>query len=248
MKGVMVVTGASRGIGAAVALAAARGGYLVAVNYATSGDAAEETVATIRDEGGQGIALKADVSRQVEVARLFEEVDRQLGRVNVLVNNAGIIGDQCPVAAIDEERLLRTFGINVFGVFYCAREAVRRMSTKHGGAGGVIVNVSSAAARHGGLPREAHYAASKGAIDSFTIALAKEVGQEGIRVNAVRPGLIATEIHAAHGGEATVAAAAPTIPLGRAGRVEEVAEAVMWLASPNASYVHGAVMDVSGGR
>jgi NAD(P)-dependent dehydrogenase (short-subunit alcohol dehydrogenase family) len=144
--------------------------------------------------------------------------------------------------------LRRTFATNIFGAFYCARQAVKRMSTKHGGVGGVIVNVSSAAARHGGLPQEAHYAASKGAVDSFTIALAKEVGREGIRVNAVRPGLIATQIHAAHGGEATITAAISTIPLGRAGCVEEVAEAIVWLASPKASYVHGAVMDVSGGR
>jgi len=248
MKRVMVVTGASRGIGSAVALAAAREGYAVAVNYVRDAGAAEQTVATIRGKGGQALAVQADVSRQADVTRLFEEVDRNLGTVTGLVNNAGIIADQCMVECIEEERLQRTFGTNVFGSFFCAREAVKRMSTRHGGAGGVIVNVSSAAARHGGLPQEAHYAASKGAIDSFTIALAKEVGRDGIRVNAIRPGLIMTEMHSAHGGEATVAAAVPTIPLGRAGEVQEVADAILWLASPQASYVHGAVIDVSGGR
>jgi NAD(P)-dependent dehydrogenase (short-subunit alcohol dehydrogenase family) len=248
MAGVMVVTGAGRGIGAAVARVAARQGYAVCVNYSSSAAGADEVVAAIRRDGGKAIALQANISRQAEVEKLFRDVDGELGKVTVLVNNAGVIGGQCAIEHIDEARLQETFAINVFGSFYCAREALRRMSTRHGGQGGAIVNVSSAAARHGGLPKEAHYAASKGAIDSFTIALAKEAGRDGVRVNAVRPGLIETDIHAAHGGEATVAAIAPTIPLGRAGTADEVAEAIVWLASPSASYIHGAVLDVSGGR
>jgi NAD(P)-dependent dehydrogenase (short-subunit alcohol dehydrogenase family) len=175
-------------------------------------------------------------------------VDATLGRVSVLVNNAGIIGGMCRVDAMAEARLQETFAINVFSYFYCAGAALRRMSTRHGGPGGAIVNISSAAARHGGLPEEAHYAASKGAIDSFTVGLAKEIGREGVRVNAVRPGLIVTDIHEAHGGDETIRVVGPTIPLGRVGQPMEVAETVLWLASDAASYLHGALIDVSGGR
>lgn len=248
MSNVMVVTGAGRGIGAAVARLAGARGYDVCVNYAHSKAPAEAIASEIRAGGQRAIALQADVSRDDEVKRLFTEVDRQLGRVDVLVNNAGIIGRQCRADEMDAALLEQVFAANTFSVFYCNREALRRMSTKHGGRGGSIVTISSVAARHGGLPAETPYAASKGALDSMTVGLAKEVGKEGVRVNAIRPGMIETEIHAAHGGQATIDAVGPTVPIGRAGTAAEIAEAVLWLASDAASYVHGAVIDVSGGR
>ena len=248
MAGVMVVSGASRGIGAAVARLAAARGYAICVNYAQSREAAERLVGEIARGGGKAVAVRADVSRPEEAERLFAETDRALGRVSVLVNNAGIIGRQCRVEAIDQRLLEQLFATNVYGYFYCAREAVRRMSTKLGGPGGVIVNITSAAARHGGLPEEVHYAASKGAIDSFTVGLAKEVGREGVRVNAIRPGLILSDIHQAHGGNEWIQTLAPQVPIGRAGTPEEVAEAVLWLASDAASYTLGAIVDVTGGR
>lgn len=245
---VMIVTGAGRGIGAAIAELAGARGYAVCVNYAHSKEAAEQVAARIKAAGGKAVAIQADVSRDAEAKRLFAEVDAKLGRVDALVNNAGIIGRQCRVDEIDEALLQQVFAVNTFGYFYCTREALRRMSTKHGGKGGAIVNISSAAARHGGLPLESHYAASKGAVDSMTVGLAKEVGTEGVRVNAIRPGLIVTDIHQAHGGQATVAKVAPTVPIGREGYPKEIAEAALWLCSEGASYVHGAVIDVSGGR
>ena len=245
---VMVVTGAGRGIGAAIAGLAGKRGYAVCVNYARSRDAAETLAAGINAGGGKAVAIQADVSVEAEAKRLFAEVDRALGRVDVLVNNAGIIGRQCRVDEMDAKLLADVFAANTFSTFYCTKEALRRMSTKHGGKGGAIVNISSAAARHGGLPAETHYAASKGAIDSFTVGLAKEVGTEGVRVNAVRPGFIVTAIHEAHGGEATARAVGPTVPIGRVGQPAEVAELVLWLASDAASYMHGAIVDVSGGR
>ncbi len=245
---VMIVTGAGRGIGAAIAELAAKRGYAVCVNYARSRDAAETLAAGINAGGGKAVAIQADVSVETEAKRLFAEVDRSLGRVDALVNNAGIIGRQCRVDEMDATLLAEVFAANVYATFYCAREALRRMSTKHGGKGGAIVNISSVAARLGGLPAETHYAASKGAIDSFTLGLAKEIGTEGVRVNAIRPGLIVTEIHQAHGGDATLRAMAPTVPMGRAGSPAEVAETVLWLCSDAASYVHGAIVDVSGGR
>ena len=248
MAKVMLVTGASRGIGAATARMAASRGYAVCVNYLRNTEAADRLVAEIRAAGGEAIAIQADVSRDAEVMRLFAELDRQLGTLDVLVNNAGIINGQCRVDVMAAPRLEEIFAANVFSSFYCAREALKRMSTRHGGKGGAIVNVSSAVSRHGGLPEEVHYAATKGAADSFTIGLAKEVGREGVRVNAVRPGLIATEIHAAHGGKKTVDALAPTVPLGRVGTAEEVAEAILWLASDASSYLIGTIIDVSGGR
>ncbi len=248
MAKVMIVTGAGRGIGAAIAKLAGARGYDVCVNYARSKAAAEALVAQIRAAGGKAVAIQADVSRDDEVTRLFADVDRQLGRVDVLVNNAGIIGRQCRADAIDADLLQQVFAANTFSVFYCNREALRRMSTTHGGKGGSIITVSSVAARHGGLAAETPYAASKGALDSMTVGLAKEVGKEGVRVNAIRPGMIETEIHEAHGGQATIDAVAPTVPIGRAGSPAEVAETVLWLASDAASYVHGAVIDVSGGR
>jgi len=248
MAKVMIVTGAGRGIGAAIAKLAGARGYDLCVNYARSKAPAEALAAEIRAAGGKAVAIQADVSRDDEVRRLFAEVDRQLGRVDVLVNNAGIIGRQCRAEAMDAELLQQVFAANTFSVFYCNREALRRMSTLHGGQGGSIITVSSVAARHGGLAAETPYAASKGALDSMTVGLAKEVGKEGVRVNAIRPGMIETEIHDAHGGQATIDAVAPTVPIGRAGSPVEVAEAVLWLASDAASYVHGAVIDVSGGR
>jgi NAD(P)-dependent dehydrogenase (short-subunit alcohol dehydrogenase family) len=192
--------------------------------------------------------LCADVSRSEEVARLFAEVDREFGVTDVLVNNAGVIGAPTPIEAASATHLTEVFAANVLSTFFCCREATLRMSRRLGGRGGAIINMSSAAARHGGLPNEAHYAASKGAIDSLTLALAKELGPQGIRVNAVRPGLIDTAIHDAHGGRATIDALAPGLPLGRAGTADEVAHSVMWLASSAAAYVHGALLDVSGGR
>ncbi len=245
---VMVVTGAGRGIGAAIAGLAGKRGYAVCVNYARSRDAAETLAAGINAGGGKAVAIQADVSVESEVKRLFAEVDRALGRVDALVNNAGIIGRQCRVDEMDAKLLAEVFAANVYSAFYCSREALRRMSTKHGGKGGAIVNISSVASRTGGLAKEAHYAASKGAIDSFTIGLAKEIGNEGVRVNAVRPGMIVTAIHDVHGGAATIKAVAPTVPIGREGMPVEVAEAVLWLASDAASYLHGAIIDVSGGR
>ena len=245
MSKVMVVTGASRGIGAAVARLAGSSGYDVAVNYVRNAKAAEDVVNAVRASGRNAIALQADVGHDDEVKRLFAEVDAKLGRLDVLVNNAGILGNR-RVEDMDEEALMGIFRANVFSMYFCAREAVRRMSTKHGGKGGAIVNMSSVASRLGGLAGGSHYAASKGAIDTFSLALAKEVGGEGIRVNTIRPGLIDTEIHDVHGGmnEALVR----SVPIGRSGRADEVARTALWLASDEASYVHGAIVDVSGGR
>ncbi|RXN86301.1 NAD(P)-dependent oxidoreductase [Achromobacter aloeverae] len=243
----MVVTGGGRGIGAAIARQAARAGYAVCVNYVRNGDAAATLLREILKEGGEAIAVQADVGVQHEATHLFEQTDALLGRVDVLVNNAGVLGN-CRVADMDEAALDSLFRANVYSMFFCAREAVRRMSTRLGGPGGVIVNLSSVASRLGGLPGGSHYAASKGAIDTFTLALAKEVGAEGIRVNALRPGLIHTDIHEIHGGATAVDTLGRTTPMGRAGSADEVAEAALWLASAQASYVHGAILDVAGGR
>lgn len=244
----MIVTGASRGIGAAIARQAGKQGYAVCVNYVRSKEAADEVVRDINGAGGKAIAMQADVSKNDQVVRLFAEVDRQLGKVDVLVNNAGTVNRQCRMDEMDEKTLVDVFVANTFSTFFCTREAVKRMSTKRGGKGGVIVTISSAAARHGGLPEETHYAASKGALDSMTVGLAREVGNEGVRVVGVRPGLIITELHEVHGGMPMINKVAPSIPIGRAGTVQEIADAVCWLASDGASYVHGAIIDVSGGR
>lgn len=245
MKKVMIVTGGSRGIGAAIATLAGAAGYSVAVNYLRNGQAANDVVQAIRGAGGEAAAIRADVGNESEVKALFAEVDAKLGTVGVLMNNAGILAHS-RVENMDTAAITDIFRANVFSMFYCAREAVRRMSTKQGGKGGVIVNMSSVAARVGGLPGGVHYAATKGAIDSFTLGLAKEVGAEGIRVNAIRPGLIETEIHDVRGGFDH--ALAKTVPLGRSGQAEEVARVALWLASDESSYVHGAFVDVSGGR
>ena len=245
---VMLVTGASRGIGAEIARLAGRSGYRVGVNYQKSEAAAASIVDEIRAAGGEALALQADVGRSDEVVRMFERLDAGFGAIDVLVNNAGVLSN-FRVDETDETRLGEILRANVFSAFYCAREAVRRMSTSHGGRGGIIVNMSSVASRLGGMAGGAAYAASKGAIDAFTLALAKEVGPEGIRVNAMRPGLIATEIHAVHGGLEQLERLAKTaVPLGRSGAAGEVAAVALWLASDAASYVHGTMIDVAGGR
>jgi NAD(P)-dependent dehydrogenase (short-subunit alcohol dehydrogenase family) len=244
----MIVTGAGRGIGAAIARLAASRGYAVCVNYANNAATAQSVVDDITRAGGRAIAVQADVASSTDCERLFAEVDAKLGRVDVLLNNAGFVSRQCRADSITPDVIERMFAVNVFGTFYCTREAIRRMSTRHGGPGGVIIQISSAAARHGGLPEETHYAATKGAIDSMVAGLAKEIGAEGVRVVAVRPGLITTELHEVHGGTDMIRRVAPTIPLGRAGAPEEIAETVLFLASGAASYIHGTTIDVTGGR
>jgi NAD(P)-dependent dehydrogenase (short-subunit alcohol dehydrogenase family) len=248
MTATMLISGGSRGIGAATARLAAAQGYALAVGYVRDEPAAEALVREIRAAGGRAIAVRADVSREADVWRLFETVDRELGTLSVLVNSAGVVGRTARVDEMNEERLRRILGINVIGSMLCAGQAVRRMSTAKGGAGGSIVNVSSAAARHGSPAEYVDYAASKGAIDSFTIGLAKEIAAEGIRVNAVRPGIIETEIHASGGDPGRAARLGPTVPMQRAGSAAEVANAILWLASSAASYCTGAILDVAGGR
>jgi len=245
---VMVVTGGGRGIGAATALLAAERGFAVSVNFLKDKDSASSLIDKIKSKNGRAIAVQGDVSSESDVERLFEETDRKLGRVTALVNNAGIVDRGTRVELMTAARIARMFAINVTGSFLCAREAVKRMSTRHGGAGGAIVNVSSIAAKLGGPGEYVDYAASKGAIDTFTIGLSKEVGAEGIRVNAVRPGIIRTEIHASSGDPARLERIGATAPLGRPGEAEEVARTILWLLSDEASYLSGALVDVSGGR
>lgn len=245
---VAVITGGSRGIGRAVALALARQGWDMAFTYLRDEAAAAQALAQVQALGRRALALRADVASRADASRVFETVAREFGRVDSLVNNAGIVGQPRSILEVDDEHLTQVFRANVLGSFFCAGEAARRMSTQRGGRGGTIVNVSSAAARHGGMPDEAHYAASKGAIDSFTLALAKELPPHGIRVNAVRPGLIETDIHEAHGGRELVAGVGQSVPLGRAGTADEVAEVVAFLAGPLSSYMNGALVDVAGGR
>jgi NAD(P)-dependent dehydrogenase (short-subunit alcohol dehydrogenase family) len=248
MDRVAIITGASRGIGAATALLAASRGYAVCVNFQKNEAAAREVVEAIVRGGGRAIAVGADVSREGDVVRLFETVDWELGTVTALVNNAGILEKQMRVDEMDAERIRRVFDTNVVGTFLCAREAVRRMSTNHGGKGGAIVNVSSGAARWGSPDEYVDYAASKGAVDTLTVGLAKEVAGEGIRVNAVRPGLVITDIHAAGGEPGRVERLKSSVPLGRGGQPDEVATAILWLLSDEASFTTGAILDVSGGR
>jgi NAD(P)-dependent dehydrogenase (short-subunit alcohol dehydrogenase family) len=242
----MIVTGGGRGIGAAISKLAAKNGFAVAVNYARDESSARAVVDAINADGGRAIAIQADVSRSDETAGLFKRVDAEFGSVDVLVNNAGVVEGVVPIEQMDPELLLKVFSTNVFSAFFCCREAVARMSEQE--SGGIIINMSSAAARHGGMPGEAHYASSKGALDSFTLALAKEVAGRKIRINALRPGLIDTPLHEIHGGASLISAIAKTIPLGRAGTPEEVADAVLWLATDSSSYVHGALIDIGGGR
>ena len=248
MNPVVLVTGGSRGIGAATALLAARQGYAVAVNYSANSLAADEVVRQIRAAGGTAIAVQADVAVEAQVMAMFEKVDAKLGRLSALVNNAGVVDVAARVDQMSVQRIRRMFDINVLGTFMCAREAIQRMSTRHGGAGGAIVNVSSVAARLGGPGQYVDYAASKGAIDTFTVGLAKEVATEGIRVNAVRPGIIETDIHASGGQPDRAREMAPLVPMQRAGSAEEVAKAIVWLLTQDASYSTGSVIDVTGGR
>ncbi|PST17995.1 NAD(P)-dependent oxidoreductase [Rhizobium sp. JAB6] len=245
---VLLVTGGSRGIGAALCLAAARHGWAVAVNYASNKDAAEAVVGTIVDAGGEAIAIAGDVGKPEDIKSIFAKVDAHFGRIDGLVNNAGVVDVIQRLDEMTPERIDRMFRINVTGSMLAAAEAVRRMSTRHGGKGGVIVNVSSMAATLGGGGQYVDYAASKGAIDTFTVGLAREVAAEGIRVNAVRPGIIDTDIHAAAGLPDRARDVAPQLPMKRAGTSDEVADAILYLLSLHASYITGAVLDVSGGR
>ncbi|MBD2464581.1 SDR family oxidoreductase [Oscillatoria sp. FACHB-1407] len=248
MNKVMVITGGSRGIGAATAHLAAERGYAVCVNYRHHSEAAQSVVDSIRSVGGKAIAIAADVAIEADVIKLFETVDDQLGKVTALVNNAGILEQQMRVEMMDAARLQRVFATNVIGSFLCAREAIKRMSTKHGGTGGAIVNVSSAAARLGSPGEYVDYAASKGAIDTMTIGLAREVADEGIRVNAVRPGFIYTDIHASGGEPNRVERVKESVPMRRGGQAIEVAQAILWLLSDEASYTTGSLIDIAGGK
>lgn len=248
MEKVLIITGASRGIGAATACLAAKQGYAVCVNYLRNQNAAHSVVNSITQNEGKAIAVAADVASEEDVVRLFETVDEHLGTVTALVNNAGILEQQMRVENMDAARLNRVFATNITGSFLCAREAVKRMSTRWGGTGGAIVNVSSVASRLGSPGEYIDYAASKGAIDAMTIGLAKEVADEGIRVNAVRPGFIYTDIHASGGEPNRVERVKEFVPMKRGGQAIEVAKAVLWLLSDEASYITGSFIDVAGGK
>ena len=245
---VLIVTGGSRGIGAATAQLASARGYSVCVNYLNNREAASEVVSSIERAGGRAIAVQADVSIEADVVRLFETVDRELGPLRALVNNAGILERQMPVVQMDAGRIARVFATNVIGAFMCAREAVKRMATGRGGAGGAIVNIASRAAQLGAPGEYVDYAASKAALDALTIGLAREMGGEGVRVNSVRAGIIVTDIHLSGGDPERPARLASTIPMKRPGDAIEVARAVLWLLSDEASYCTGAFIDVAGGR
>ncbi|MDE3735153.1 SDR family oxidoreductase [Pseudomonas resinovorans] len=248
MQKVMLITGASRGIGAATARLATQRGYALGINYRQQREAAEALVHEIEAAGGRALALCADVGDEAQVLAMFELMDREFGRLDVLVNNAGMLERQMRLEDMDVARFERVLRANVIGSFLCAREAIKRMSTRHGGQGGAIVNLSSIAGRIGAPNEYIDYAAAKGAIDSMTLGLAKELAAEGIRVNAVRPGVIRTEIHASGGEPDRVERVRQAVPMGRGGEAEEVASAILWLASDEASYTSGALLDVAGGR
>jgi NAD(P)-dependent dehydrogenase (short-subunit alcohol dehydrogenase family) len=248
MSGVALITGSGRGIGAATAKLAAERGYAVCVNYLKNEARADEVVAAIRAGGGKAIMVQADTAHEDEVIKLFERVDLELGTITALVNNAGITGRAGRLDSFNADAIRRVLEVNVSGAIFCAQQAVKRMSTKNGGAGGSIVNVSSLAATLGGANQWIPYAAAKGAINSFTLGLAKEVAAEGIRVNAISPGLIATEIHAEAGVGDRLQKVIPTVPMGRIGSAEECAEAILWLMSNEAAYMIGNVLTLSGGR
>lgn len=248
MDRIILITGGGRGIGAATARLAAGRGYAVCISYARNEAAADDVVDSIVGLGGTALAVRADVADEADVERLFRTVDAKLGRIDALVNNAGILETHMRVDRMDVARWQRVFAVNVFGTFSCARQAVRRMSTAHGGRGGAIVNVSSIAARLGSPLEYVDYAASKAAVDTFTLGLAKEVAAEGIRVNAVRPGVVYTEIHASGGEPGRVDRVKNAVPMQRGGQPEEVARAILWLLSDEASYTTGTLLDVGGGR
>jgi len=247
-RGALIITGAGRGIGAATARLAAARGYAVCINYLRDRSAAEAVVQDIRNDGGRAVAVPGDVASEPDVLRLFQETDRSFGLLAALVNNAGIVVTRSRVEAMAATRLERMFATNVVGAFLCAREAIKRMSTRHGGKGGAIVNVSSAAARVGSPGEWVDYAASKGAIDTMTLGLSKELAEEGIRVNCVRPGFVNTGIHAAAGEPNRIERLRAGIPMKRGGEPDEVARAILWLLSDEASYSTGAILDVTGGR
>jgi len=247
-RGTVIVTGASRGIGAAIANLLGAHGYAVVVNFAKDRPAAERTVGEIISAGGRAVAVRGDVSREKEVVELFETAEHELGAIGGLVNNAGVTGGFARVEELRAEAIAEVLAVNVTGAILCSREAVRRMSTRRGGSGGAIVNISSLAARTGGVGEWVHYAASKGAINSFTIGLAREVADEGVRVNAVAPGLIETGLHAANGAPDRLYRLTPMVPMKRAGTPQEVAEGVLWLLSPAASYTTGTILEIGGGR
>jgi NAD(P)-dependent dehydrogenase (short-subunit alcohol dehydrogenase family) len=248
MSGVIIITGSGRGIGAATALLAAQKGYSVCVNYTNRGEAAHQVVETIRRNGGKAIAIQADVCDEIAIKTMFDTVIGELGPLVALVNNAGITGKLGRFADVDTQSLRRILDVNIVGTMLCSREAVRRMSTASGGHGGAIVNISSQAIQYGGPNQYVHYAASKAAVETFTIGLAREVAGEGIRVNCVSPGLIETEIHAAAGDAQRLQRMASQIPMQRAGKPEEVAAAILWLLSEEASYCAGSILAVGGGR
>lgn len=248
MDKVILITGASRGIGAATALLAARQGYRICINYHTDDAAAQQVLDQVRALGAEAIAARADASVEDEVVQLFQRIDQELGPMTALVNNAGTIAQQSRVEDMSEFRLLKMMKTNIVGPMLCAKHALRRMSRRHGGKGGSIVNVSSVAARLGSPAEYVDYAASKGALDTFTLGLSKEVAGEGVRVNAVRPGYIHTGFHALSGDPDRVGKLEPGIPMGRGGQPEEVAEAIMWLLSDQASYATGTFIDLGGGR
>jgi NAD(P)-dependent dehydrogenase (short-subunit alcohol dehydrogenase family) len=246
--GTVIVTGASRGIGAAVATLAGERGYAVAVNFATGEAEAAQVVEKVMKGGGRAVAIQADVSREQQIIGMFEKAEQKLGPIKALVNNAAVTGGFARVEDVSQAAIAKVLAVNVSGTMLCSREAVRRMSTRRGGTGGTIVNISSRAAHTGAAGEWVHYAASKGAIDSFTIGLAREVAMEGIRVNAVAPGLVDTGLHAANGDPGRLQRLMGTIPMGRAGTPREVAEGVLWLLSPAAAYTTGAILQIGGGR
>src|ERR1700680_3620742 len=246
--GTVIITGASRGIGAAVATLAGERGYAVAVNFATGEAEAAQVVEKVVKGGGRAVAIQADVSREQQIIGMFEKAEQKLGPIKALVNNAAVTGGFARVEDVSQAAIAKVLAVNVSGTMLCSREAVRRMSTRRGGTGGAIVNISSRAAHTGAAGEWVHYAASKGAIDSFTIGLAREVAMEGIRVNAVAPGLVDTGLHAANGDPGRLQRLMGTIPMGRAGTPLEVAEGVLWLLSPAASYTTGAILEIGGGR